>query len=39
MIKQSKYLDKLLSKASNKFYTPDEFNNALKIISVFFYAL
>ena len=31
MIKQSEYLDEeLLSKASNKLYTPNEFNNALK---------
>ena len=43
MIKQSEYLDEeLLSKASNKLYTPNEFNNAPKKleygISVFFYA-
>ena len=31
IIKQSEYLgEELLSKANNKLYTPDEFNNALK---------
>ena len=31
IIKESEYIDEeLLSKANNKLYTPDEFNNALK---------
>ena len=35
--KQSKYLDEdLLSKAKNKLYTPDEFNNALKNLNMAF---
>ena len=43
IIKQSEYLDEeLLSKANNKLYTPDEFNNALKNLNMasqfFFYA-
>ena len=34
VIKQNEYLDKeLLSKGNNKFYTPDEFTNALKLIN------
>ena len=33
--KQSDYLDEeLLSKANNKLYTPDEFNNALKNLNM-----
>ena len=33
--KQSEYLDEeLLSKANNKLYTPDEFNNALKNLNM-----
>ena len=35
IIKQSEYLDEeLLSKANNDFYTPDEFNNALKNLNM-----
>ena len=35
IIKQSEYLDEeLLSKTSNKLYTPDEFNNALKNLNM-----
>ena len=35
IIKQSEYLDEeLLSKANNKLYTPDEFNNALKNLNM-----
>ena len=35
IIKQSEYLDEeLLSKANNKFYTPDEFNNTLKSLNM-----
>ena len=35
IIKQGEYLDEeLLSKTKNKFYTPDEFNNALKNLNM-----
>ena len=35
IIKQTEYLnEKLLSKANNKFYTPDEFNHALKNLNM-----
>ena len=35
IIKQSEYLDeKLLCKAKNEFYTPNEFNNALKNLNM-----
>ena len=35
IIKQSEYLDEeLLSKVSNKLYTPEEFNNALKNLNM-----
>ena len=35
IIKQSEYLDEeLLSEANNKFYTPDEFNSALKNLNM-----
>ena len=35
IIKQSEYLDEeLLTKANNKFYTPDEFNNALQNLNM-----
>ena len=35
IIKPSEYLnEELLSEASNKFYTPDEFNNALKKLNI-----
>ena len=35
IIKQSEYLDEeLLSKANNKFYTPNEFNNTIKNLNM-----
>ena len=35
IIKQSEYVDEeLLSEANNKFYTPDEINNALKSMNM-----
>ena len=35
IIKQSEYLDEeLLTKVNNKFYTPDEFNNALQNLNM-----
>ena len=35
LIKQSEYLaEELLSKTNNKFYTPDELNNALKSLNM-----